>query len=158
MQSLQQSISDHEPEFTSLRRESQKLCEGPGQEKPLYQHLAEFQDKTASGQDATRPGQQEQEETLDDYERRLEALKRTFSEFSSVLAGQFGKAREFADGVSALLDWLAGTDAEVEGLKIRDPKSSAIELQLQKCNVSTCMNEGCEMCAIMRLSLLFLLK
>ena len=88
-----------------------------------------------SGQDLTRPGQQQQQETLADYEARLEALKGRFSEAAVELGTQLEKGNKFKSGMAGLSDWLSSLEGDMDGLKVRDPKSSAIEAQQGRCQV-----------------------
>lgn len=133
-QALQQAITDHEPEFVSLKRGAQKLCEGPSEETEYFQHVSQVQ-AHPSGQDLPRPGRQQQQETLADYEERLEALKGRFGEAAISLGAQLEKGNEFESGMAGLSEWLSGLEGEMEGLKVRDPKSSAIEAQQGQCQV-----------------------
>ena len=88
-----------------------------------------------SGQDLARPGQEQQQETLADYEKRLEALKGRFGEAAVELGAQLEKGNEFESGMAGLSDWLSSLEGEMDGLRVRDPKSSAIEAQQGRCQV-----------------------
>ena len=88
-----------------------------------------------SGQDLARPGQKQQQETLADYESRLEALKQKFSEAAVDLSTQLEKSNKFQSGMTGLSDWLSDLEGKLDGLKVHDPKSSAIEAQQGRCQV-----------------------
>ena len=133
-QALQQAITDHEPEFVSLKRGAQKLCEGPSEEAEYFEHVSQVQEHP-SGQDLARPGQQQQQETLADYEARLEALKGRFSEAAVELGTQLEKGNKFESGMAGLSDWLSSLEGDMDGLKVHDPKSSAIKAQQGRCQV-----------------------
>ena len=133
-QALQQAITDHEPEFVYLKRGAQKLCEGPSEEAEYFQHVSQVQEHP-SGQDLARPGQEQQQETLVDYEKRLEVLKGRFGEAAIELGAQLEKGNKFESGMAGLTDWLSGLEGEMDGLRVRDPKSSAIEAQQGCCQV-----------------------
>ena len=133
-QVLQQAITDHEPEFVYLKKEAQKLCEGPTQEANYFNHLSKVSERP-SGQDLARPGKDQQQETLADYEARLEALKNKVSDEAAALNTQLEKGNEFQSGMANLSSWLSGLEGELDGLKVRDPKSSVIESQQGHCQV-----------------------
>ena len=134
MQALQQAISDHEPEFTSLKNEAEKLCNGPAQEAEHFHRVAQLKAPPA-GRDSARPGKEQQSETLADYETRLDALKKRFSDATSELNSQLEKGTKFQSGLADLSGWLAGLGAEMNDLKIHSPKSSVIESQQAHCQV-----------------------
>ena len=134
MQGLQQAITDHEPEFTSLKREAQKLCEGPPNEAEFLARVSQDKEE-ASGQVAARPGQEQLEGTISDFDDRLEALKKKLRADSDDLNSQLDKARQFQDGLTKLLAWVTEAEGELDHLKISDPQSTAIEKQQQTCQV-----------------------
>ena len=110
------------------------MCEGPSEEAEYFQHVSQVQEHP-SGQDLTRPGREQQQETLADYEARLEALKGKFSEAAVELGTQLEKGNKFQSGMAGLSDWLSGLEEELDGLKVHDPKSSVIEAQQGRCQV-----------------------
>lgn len=87
------------------------------------------------GQDLARPGQEQQQETLADYEARLEALKQKVVQANAELGAQLEKGNKFQSGMADLTGWLSGLEGELDGLKVRDPKSSVIESQQGHCQV-----------------------
>ena len=93
------------------------------------------EDEVTSSTKGPRPGQDQLDETLSDFEKRLEALKGKFGGFSSDLSIQLEKAKRFQDGVQGLLAWVSEADKEQGELKVLDPCSTAIEDQLKKCKV-----------------------
>ena len=117
-------------------KEAQKLCEGPSTEVEHFSHLAQLKD-SPPGQDLPRPGKEQQQETLADYETRLEALKQKFSEATAELTTQLEKGKKFESGMADLSKWLSGLESEMDDLKLRDPKSAAIESQQAHCQVCT---------------------
>ena len=134
MQGLQQAITDHEPEFTSLKREAQKLREGPPNEAEYLSRVS--QDKeVASGQVAARPGQEQLKGTISNFEDRLETLRKKLRADSEDLNSQLDKARQFQDDLTKLLAWVTVAEEELDYLKISDPQSTAIEKQQQTCQV-----------------------
>lgn len=136
-QALQQAISDHEPEFVSLKREAQKLCKGPDAESALFDKVSLERDGSPVGCTLPRPGQKEQEETLADYERRLEALRNKLSEKTSDLNSQLEKGKEFESLTSELSSWLDSIEDKLGDFGIKDPKSAAIKSQQGQCKVCT---------------------
>ena len=134
LQDLQQTITDHEPEFVSLKKEAEKLCEGPSNEAKHFEELSKVREHPA-GQELARPGKDQQQETLADYEARLEALKQKVSERAAALNTQLEKGNKFQSGMADLSSWLSGLEGELDGLKVRDPKSSVIESQQGHCQV-----------------------
>lgn len=115
------------------------MCEGPSNESEYFSKLSQVsQDKQlASGQDTARPGQQELEETLTGFTNRLEALRQKLSGLSMDFGSQLEKANEFQDVLQGLLSWVAEAEGRLDDLKVHDTTSTAIEQQLQKCQVST---------------------
>ena len=158
-QDLLQSISDHEPDFTSLKKEAHTLCQGPpNEEKLLTSHsqlressatfvskqLDETATETSKGQGSSpgkpgwtgpRPGQTELESRLADYERRLEELKEKLSVCQREREGQLEKARECQGLLDDLEAWLKEGVAKLDGLRVRDPSCAVIEEQQGKCQV-----------------------
>ena len=139
VQELQISIGDHEPEFTSLKKEAQELCRGPDSEPDYLRALCEEksgQDAAISGQDDVRPGQEKLESVLSDMERQLEELKRRLADYLKSLTRQLSRAEEFQDVLSRLLSWLGQAAAEAGGLKVSSPKSSSLQPKLKRCKVN----------------------
>ena len=48
---------------------------------------------------------------------------------------QLEKGNKFESGMAGLSNWLSGLVDEMEGLRVQDPKSSAIEAQQGRCQV-----------------------
>lgn len=133
-QTLQQAISDHEPEFVSLQRELSTLCQGPTTETAFYDHLSqELQD--SSGRNEPRPGQQIQEDTLRDYQTRLDALKRKLMSHCDTLSVRLEQCSQLKSDVAELKDWVDDILGHIDELVIGDPKSEALEEQHSKCKV-----------------------
>lgn len=110
------------------------MCEGPSQEAEYFERLSQVKEHP-EGRDLPRPGKEKQQETLDDYEARLEALKQHVSKATAELNEQMEKGNKFQSGMTDLSDWLSGLEEEMDGLKVHDPKSSAIEAQQGHCQV-----------------------
>ena len=137
MQALQQALTDHEPEFVSLKREIQTLCNGPDAESAHLDQVAHLCQKGCPvGRELPRPGQKEQDETIQDYEQRLDALRRKLAAHSADLQAQLEKGKEFETVTSDLATWLEGLEAGLDDYKIRDPASDVIRSQQEKCQVS----------------------
>ena len=155
-----QSISDHEPDFMSLKREAHTLCQGPSDEHKLLSSHSQLRDssspfvakqldniaveKPESGQRSSpgklcwtrsRPGQVELESRLEDYERRLENLKKKLGVCLSERETQLESARECEALLGEMGAWLKGGVAKLDELRVRDPKRSVIEDQQNKCQV-----------------------
>lgn len=129
-------MNDHEPEFVSLKREVQILCDGPSTEAAYFDMVIPVcVDGCPVGRDLARPGQMEQNKIIADYERRLEALRKTLDKQSAVLSSQLEKAKEFENLTSELALWLGDMEEGLDEFKIRDPSSDVIRAQLQKCQV-----------------------
>ena len=90
----------------------------------------------APGQAAARPGQDQLEETISDFDKRLEALKKKLKIDLDNLTAQLEKATQFQDILAGLLSWVTEAEGELESLKISDPQSVAIEKQQQRCQVT----------------------
>lgn len=82
-----------------------------------------------------RPGQEQLEGTISDFDDRLESLKKKLRADSDDLNSQLDKAAQFQDSLTKLLAWVAKAEGELDGLKISDPQSTAIEGQQQTCQV-----------------------
>ncbi len=137
VQALQLAISDHEPEFVSLQRELVNISQGPTTEPAFYDRLSKDL-QSSSGKDEPRPGQQTQEETLKDYQERLDALKRSLVSTGEGLASKLEQSSQFKGDMAGLLDWMDGVVGRMDELVIRDPKSLPIEEQCSKCKVCSC--------------------
>ena len=142
LQDLLQSISDHEPEYVSLKKEASALCQGPSNETDLLSKSSQVQDSSAAfvaeqlAQVAmARPGQDQLEATLSDYDRRLEELKARLAGSVGELERQLERARECDGVMGGLLSWVEAGEAELDSLRVRDPSSAVIEGQQQKCEV-----------------------
>lgn len=136
MQALQQNVSDHEPEFVFLKREVQTLCNGPDAESAYFDKASQLcKEGCPTGHDFPRPGQKEQEDIIEDYEKHLEALKKKLTAQSADLNSQLERGEEFESVTSDLSTWLDELETWLEDFKIRDPKSDVIESQQQKCQV-----------------------
>ena len=118
-----------------MKREAQTLCEGPPTEAEYLTRASEGKE-TAPGQAAARPGQEQLEETINDFDKRLEALKKKLKIDLDNLTAQLEKATQFQDVLAGLLSWVTEAEGELESLKISDPQSVAIEKQQQKCQVT----------------------
>ena len=138
MQTLQQAITDHEPEFVSLQRELVNISQGPTIEPAFYDRLSKDLQSSSSGKDKPRPGQQTQEETLKDYQERLDALKRSLVSTAEGLASKLEQSAQFKGDMAGLLDWMNDVVGRIDELVIRDPKSVPIEEQCSKCKVCSC--------------------
>ena len=163
-QSLLQSISDHEPDFVSLKRDGHTLCLGPSNEQGLLSDIGQLHDSSAEyvakklneitretqdsdrGQSSSpgkltsmqhRPGQVELDSTLSDYDRRLEELKKKLRVCLSEREEQLERAREWEGLMEGMMSWLEGGVAQLDGLRVRDPSCDAIERQQQRCQVRT---------------------
>ena len=90
----------------------------------------------APGQAAARPGQDQLEETISDFDKRLEALKKKLKIDLDNLTTQLEKATQFQDILAGLLSWVTEAEGELESLKISDSQSVAIEKQQQRCQVT----------------------
>ena len=161
-QELLQSISDHEPDYVSLKRNAHTLCEGPSDEPKLLTSMSQVRESSArfvaekldtnakvqlhtsdkvlsasSGEpsSAARPGQDEMQSVLSEYDRRLEELKKKLKVCLSERESQLESAREFDGLLSEMMLWMGGAD--LEGLRVRDPSSTIIQNQQQKCQVLT---------------------
>jgi len=82
-----------------------------------------------------RPGQEQLEGTISDFDDRLESLKKKLRVDSEDLNSQLDKAAQFQDSLTELLAWVAEAEGELDDLKISDPQSTAIERQQQTCQV-----------------------
>ena len=125
-----------------MKREAQTLCEGPPTEAEYLTRVSEGKE-TAPGQAAARPGQDQLEETISDFDKRLEALKKKLKIDLDNLTAQLEKATQFQDILAGLLSWVTEAEGELEGLKISDPQSVAIEKQQQKCQVTMSTKHYC---------------
>ena len=120
----------------SLKREAQKLYKGPNEESGLLERLSQLKVDQQSKEEGTkRPGQNDQEKAVVDFETRLEHLKKKCAGTSADLSSQLEKGNEFQSVLSDLLGWLSTAEGDLDGLKIRDPSSTAIEAQQSKCEV-----------------------
>lgn len=137
LQAIQQHITDHEPEFVSLKRGVQELCNGPSAESAHNDALSSLDDKEGRvmGRDLPRPGQKEQLDTIADYDKRVEALKRKLAKQSADLSTQLKKGEEFDSLTSDLSSWLDELERGLDDFKISDPKSGVICAQQEKCQV-----------------------
>ena len=139
LQALQQNITDHEPEFVSLKREINKLCDGPNAESAYFDKLSGIcMEGCPVGRDLPRPGQAEQDGTIADYDRRLEELKKKLSEQFHALNSQLERGKEFESMTSDLSSWLDELEGGLDNFKVRDPKSDVIKAQQQQCQVYPC--------------------
>ena len=111
------------------------MCEGPSEEVEYFEHLSRVKDHP-EGRDLPRPGKDTQQETLEDYEARLEALKQKVTEATAELNAQLEKGNRFQSGMSDLTDWFSSLEGELDGLKVTNPKSTAIETQQGLCQVT----------------------
>ena len=137
-----------------MKREAQTLCEGPPTEAEYLTRASQGKE-TAPGEAAARPGQDQLEETINDFDKRLEALKKKLKIGLDDLTAQLEKATQFQDILAGLLSWVTEAEGELEGLKITDPQSAAIEKQQQKCQVTIATKHAlcCHNNAIATLSL-----
>ena len=135
-QALEQTITDHEPELVSLKKEAKKLCEGPTSESDYLTKLSQLTLETEPTDRATsRPGKEELEGTLTDFTSRLEALRNKLQASTTDLNSQLDQAKMFQDVLQGLLSWVTEAEGKLDGLKVRNPSSAAIEEQRQKCQV-----------------------
>ncbi len=136
-QAFQQNVTDHEPEFVSLKRGINKLCDGPNAESAHFDKLSGIGvEGCPVGRNLPRSGQAEQDGIIEDYERRLEALKTKLSTQSQTLHSQLERGKEFETVTSDLSSWLDDLEGGLDDFKIRDPKSDEIKSQQQKCQVA----------------------
>ena len=161
LQDLLQSISDHEPDFVSLKRDAKTLCQGPANEQGLLSKNLEVRDSSAEfvakqlddiatvqssqvqgvspGQPVLpRPGQGELENTLLDYDRRLEEIKNKLKLYLTERETQLESARECDGLLDGMMSWLDTCEADMDALRVRDPSCAAIEKQQQTCQVLHC--------------------
>ena len=144
----------------SLKRNAHTLCQGPSDEQGLLASTSQVHESSAGfvaerldtiaearqqesekvqsaspGQQSsvTRPGQVEMQLTLSDYDRRLEELKKKLKVFLTERESRLVSARECDGLLGEMMSWVGGTD--LEGLRVRDPSSVAIQNQQQKCQV-----------------------
>ena len=180
-----QSISDHEPDYHSLKRDTHTLCQGPQDEQELiarnsslrdsssqfvaeqladtakqYAPVAE-QQSTSTGQPSSaaavsRPGQAELEQTLSEYDRRLEELKSKLRGSLSEREQQLESAKECEGLLEGVMSWLDVCEADLDGLRVRDPSSAVIEEQQQNCQVHkhVCLGYAVLLCLVFCLTLL----
>ena len=80
-------------------------------------------------------GQVELQWRLDEDKRRLENLKRSFSERLSVLSSLSTNLKTFTESVGVLLPWLQEQSSMGEGLILKDPSYSVIQKQLSTSQV-----------------------
>lgn len=135
-----QDVTDHEPEFTSLKREVHILCEGPSTESAYFDKAVPLcVDGCPIGHDLARPGQAEQDKIIDNYDRRLESLRKKLDGQLAKLNSQLKKGKEFESLTTGLSSWLGNMDEGINEFKIHDPSSIVIRSQLQKCQVCCCL-------------------
>ena len=77
-------------------------------------------------------------ETLEDFSQRLEALKKMLADSIVGLSSQLERAQEFQDILGSLLAWVTEAEGQLDGLRVVDVSSAAIESQLEKCQVCVC--------------------
>ena len=158
LQELLQSISDHEPDFVSLKRDAKTLCQGSANEQGLLSQKlqvrnssaefvakqlddmakvqsSEVQSASAGELVLPRPGQEELEATLLDYDRRLEEIKNKLKLYLTERETQLESARECNGLLDRIMSWLDTCEADMDGLRMRDPSCAAIEKQQQTCQV-----------------------
>ena len=111
------------------------LCERPPTEAEYLTQASQGK-VTAPAQAAARPGQEQLEETISDFEKRLEALKKKLKIGLDNFTAQLEKATQFQEILAGPLSWVTEAEGQLESLKIRDPQSAAIEKQQQKCQVT----------------------
>lgn len=135
---MQQHITDHEPEFVSLKRGVQELCNGPGAESAHNDAVSSLDKEGCGvGRGLPRPGQEEQQDIIADYDKRMEALKRKLAKQSADLSTQLEKGEEFESLTSDLSSWLDELERGLGDFKVSDPKSEVIGAQQEKCQVYT---------------------
>lgn len=121
----------------SLRKESQHLYEGPKAEPVYLTQLNEaFPGGINPASGATRPGQEEFEATLSDYEARFQALKEKLQFSSSQLSSQLERAKKLEECLKILLSWVAEAETQLDTLSVCELSSSVVNSQLQNCEVS----------------------
>ena len=82
-----------------------------------------------------RPGEEEQEAVLREYDHRLAELKEKLAGSVGEREAQLKEAQECEESTKGLLRWMDEGAGELEGLKVCDPRSSVIAAQQQKCEV-----------------------
>ena len=131
---LQLSISDHVVEFTSLKRESQKLFSGSSQERSyLTQLLTQLPVEGTKGLEPPRPGQVQLELTLNGMEAELEGLREKLASRMKVLGVLLERSGRFHNLMSALMGWVAKVQGEVGELDLTCPSSTLVESKLHAC-------------------------
>ena len=83
----------------SLQRELGTLCNGPSAESAFFDSiLADLGNN--SGKDDPRPGQNIQEDTINDYQTRLDALKRNLDEQQTDLISKLEQSGQFRNDLT----------------------------------------------------------
>ena len=144
----------------SLKRNAHTLCQGPSDEQGLLSSTSQVRKSSAGfvaekldaiaearqreskkvqsaspGQQSSvlRPGQVKMQSTLSEYDCRLEELKKKLKVFLTERESRLVSARECDGLLGEMMSWVGGAD--LEGLRVRDPSSVAIQNQQQKCQV-----------------------
>lgn len=144
-----------------MKRDAKTLCQGPANEQGLLSRnlevrnssaefvakqlddIAKFQSSQVQGVSPgqpvlPRPGQGELESTLLDYDRRLEEIKNKLKLYLTERETQLESARECDGLLDGMMSWLETCEADMDGLRVRDPSCAAIEKQQQTCQVLHC--------------------
>ena len=146
-QEILQSISDHEPDYVSLKRNAHTICEGPSDGKGLLANMSQMCESSAGFvaeaqlQMLGRPGQAVMQSILSNYDRRLEELKKKLKVCLSERESLLERTRECDSLLSEMMSWMKGAD--LEGLRVRDPSSAVIQNQKHKCQVLTLPTTTC---------------
>lgn len=123
-------------EFTSLKRESQKLFSGSSQERSyLTQLLTQLPVEGTKGLEPPRPGQVQLELTLNGMEAELEGLREKLASRMKVLGVLLERSGRFHNLMSALMGWVAKVQGEVGELDLTCPSSTLVESKLHACQV-----------------------
>jgi DNA repair exonuclease SbcCD ATPase subunit len=134
IKSYQLDISNHEPEFLSLMRESLIIYSGPEGETLLMDNLRGVAVSASPlPPDDTRQGQSELQCRLDDDKVRLENLKKLLADKLSHLLCLHDNIAKFNAASGQLLPWLQDQAQPVQELSIHHPRYEVLQKQLTKC-------------------------
>lgn len=124
-------------EFTSLKREAQKLYSGSSQERSyLTQLLTQLSVERTKELEPPRPGQVQLEITLTSMEAELEGLREKLFSRQRVLSLLLERSGRFHSLLAALMGWVAKAQGEMGELDLTGPSSTLVESKLQTCQVS----------------------
>lgn len=125
--------------------------EGPKSEPAYLSQLNQaFSGGANSAAGVARPGQEQLEETLSDYEARVEALKQKLHSSSSQLSSQLEQAKKLDELLETLLSWVAEAEGQLDSLSVCELSSSVVNTQLQNCQVSFFFKSWTLVCILYR--------